>query len=148
MNEKYSTEELVEEITVAFEARIESIDDGYTKSGDERLTKMAPTVKELTQRIKSIIIARLRATDNLKNKSLMKLAADLGVSFSAAKIISDHAREEYDAKITKADQLCEAAIGLLDFIRGRFPKDFESGGAGFTCPYHEAIRKAIADYEK
>ena len=84
----------------------------------------------------------------MSEKSLMKLAADLGVSFSAAKIISDHAREEYDAKITKADQLCEAAIGLLDFIRGRFPKDFESGGAGFTCPYHEAIRKAIADYEK
>ena len=84
----------------------------------------------------------------MSEKSLMKLASDLGVSFSAAKIISDHAREEYDAKITKADQLCEAAIGLLDFIRGRFPKDFESGGAGFTCPYHEAICKAIADYEK
>jgi len=65
MSEKYSTEELVEEITVAFEARIESIDDGYTKSGDERLTKMAPTVKELTQRIKLIIIARLRAADAL-----------------------------------------------------------------------------------
>jgi len=32
MSEKYSTEELVEEITVAFEARIESIDDGYTKN--------------------------------------------------------------------------------------------------------------------
>ena len=39
----------------------------------------------------------------MSEKSLMKLAADLGVSFSAAKIISDHAREEYDAKITKAD---------------------------------------------
>ena len=45
----------------------------------------------------------------MSEKSLMKLAADLGVSFSAAKIISDHAREEYDAKITRADQLCEAA---------------------------------------
>jgi len=65
MSETYSTDELVEEITVAFEARIESIDDGYTKSGDERLTKMAPTIKELTQRIKSIIIARLRAADKL-----------------------------------------------------------------------------------
>jgi len=65
MSETYSTDELVEEITVAFEARIESIDDGYTKSGDERLTKMAPTIKELTQRIKSIIIARLRAADAL-----------------------------------------------------------------------------------
>jgi len=65
MSEKYSTEELVEEIMVAFEARIESIDDGYTKSGDDRLTKMAPSVKELTQRIKSIIIARLRAADKL-----------------------------------------------------------------------------------
>ena len=65
MSETYSTDELVEEITVAFEARIESIDDGYTKSGDERLIKMAPTVKELTQRIKLIIIARLRAADAL-----------------------------------------------------------------------------------
>ena len=30
----------------------------------------------------------------MSEKSLMKLASDLGVSFSAAKIISDHAREE------------------------------------------------------
>jgi len=65
MSETYSTDELVEEITVAFEARIGSIDDGYTKSGDERLIKMAPMVKELTQRIKSIIIAKLRAADAL-----------------------------------------------------------------------------------
>ena len=31
-------------------------------------------------------------------KSLMKLAEDLGVSFSAAKIISDHAKSEVDEK--------------------------------------------------
>jgi len=31
-------------------------------------------------------------------KSLMKLAEDLGVSFSAAKIISDHAQPEVDVK--------------------------------------------------
>ena len=135
MSEKYSTEELVEEITVAFEARIESIDDGYTKSGDERLTKMAPTVKELTQRIKSIIIARLRAGENLENKSLMKLAADLGVSFSAAKIISDHAREEYDAKITKADKLLRVAKKARFII-------------SVYCKEHiKEYDKAIAEYE-
>ena len=148
MSEKYSTDELVEEIYLAFENRVEAIDDSYCKSGNQQLVVTGPDEKFHCREKRDAIIARLRAVDNLKNKSLMKLAADLGVSFSAAKIISDHAREEYDAKITKADQLCEAAIGLLDFIRGRFPKDFESGGAGFTCPYHEAIRKAIADYEK
>jgi len=35
------------------------------------------------------IIARLRAGDNLENKSLMKLAEDLGISFSVAKICYD-----------------------------------------------------------
>ena len=62
--------------------------------------------------------------------------------------VDEPAYKEIIARLHAADVLCEAAIGLLDFIRGRFPKDFESGGAGFTCPYHEAIRKAIADYEK
>jgi len=50
------------------------------------------------------------------------------------------------AMIAKADKLCEAAKGLLDFIQAKFPGDFEQGGPGFTCPHHEAIRKAIADY--
>jgi len=77
------------------------------------------------------IIARLCAADNLKNKSLMKLAADLEVSFSAAKILEDHVRIEYDAKITKADVLCEAAKqAVLHHYTG------------------EALGKAIADYEK
>ena len=40
------------------------------------------------QQIKILI----KASFNLENKSLMKLAEDLGVSFSAAKIISDHAQ--------------------------------------------------------
>jgi hypothetical protein len=51
------------------------------------------------------------------------------------------------AKLRTADNLCEVAKGLLDFIRGRFPKDFKSGGSGFTCSHHEALRKAIADFE-
>lgn len=40
------------------------------------------------------IVALIKASFNLKNKSLMKLASDLGISFSAAKIISDHAQPE------------------------------------------------------
>ena len=68
----------------------------------------------------------------MSEKSLMKLAADLGVSFSVAKIISDHAREEYDAKITKADVLCEAA------------KEYLAGGEEFQG---NDLGKAIADYE-
>jgi len=84
---------------------------------------------------KDAIIARLRATDNLKNKSLMKLAADLGVSFSAAKIISDHAREEYDAKITKADKLLRIAKKARFII-------------SVYCKEHiKEYDKAIAEYE-
>ena len=73
----------------------------------------------------------------MSEKSLMKLAADLGVSFSAAKIISDHAREEYDAKITKADQLCEAAKGVI----GSYPEDEEQYWHTW-----EKFKKAIAEY--
>lgn len=42
------------------------------------------------QQIKEMI----QASDNLRNKSLGRLAEDLGVSFSAAKIISDHAQSQ------------------------------------------------------
>jgi len=118
MSEKYSTDELVE----ALEAY--GIANAIIKQ-EEILA----------------IIARLRAADNLKNKSLMKLAADLGVSFSAAKIISDHAREEYDAKITKADVLCEAAKKLGWMI----PVYPHIGG---HVSLLSKISKAIADYEK
>ena len=45
----------------------------------------------------------------MSEKSLMKLAADLGVSFSAAKILEDHVRAEYDVKLRTADALCKAA---------------------------------------
>jgi hypothetical protein len=45
----------------------------------------------------------------MSEKSLMKLASDLGVSFSAAKILEDHVRAEYDAKIIKADYLLNIA---------------------------------------
>ena len=95
------------------------------------------------------IIARLRATDNLKNKSLMKLASDLGVSFSAAKIISDHAREEYDAKITKADVLCEAAVGAGWFIEkfGSHRHLSEYPEECAHCHLLAKLRKAIAEYE-
>jgi hypothetical protein len=93
------------------------------------------------------IIARLRAADNLKNKSLMKLAADLGVSFSAAKILEDHVRAEYDAKLRTADALCKAAE--------RARKDFDrvnelaklAGVHPFTLTPKD-LDKAIADYEK
>ena len=84
------------------------------------------------------IIARLCAADNLKNKSLMKLAADLGVSFSAAKILEDHVRAEYDAKLRTADKLCEAAKVLEDY-------QFMMGERGYEL--EGALRKAIAEYE-
>jgi hypothetical protein len=96
---------------------------------------------------KDAIIAQLRAADNLKNKSLMKLAADLGVSFSAAKIISDHAREEYDAKITKADKLCEVANIIIKEIA--FYDDDDSDEY-IICQFKDLIqlRKAIAEYRE
>lgn len=42
--------------------------------------------------VKVKFLEAIKASTNLKNKSLGKLAEDLGVSFSAAKIISDHAQ--------------------------------------------------------
>jgi len=60
------------------------------------------------------IIARLRAVNNLENKSLMKLAADLGVSFSAAKILEDHVRAEYDARLRAADRLVSVVKETLN----------------------------------
>ena len=90
------------------------------------------------------IIARLRATDNLKNKSLMKLAADLGVSFSAAKILEDHVRAEYDAKLWAADVLCKAAKLAVFEILAPTPDSlmtFKIDGS------MDDLRNAIAEYE-
>lgn len=98
---EYSTDELVEEITIAFEARTESIDDGYAKSGDGRLTKMAPSVKERTQRMKSIIIARLRAADvdKMKADTLFHCAKDyLSVVTYAGMIALRKAIADYQGK--------------------------------------------------
>jgi hypothetical protein len=44
-------------------------------------------------------------------------------------------------------ELVKASAGLLAFIRERFPKDFEEGGSGYTCPHHRAIAAAIAKLE-
>jgi len=89
--------------------------------------------------------ARLRAGENLGNKSLMKLASDLGVSFSVAKILEDHVRIEYDAKITKADVLCEAAKLAVVEIPAPTPDSLMTfkidGSIG-------GLRKAIAGYEE
>ena len=63
----------------------------------------------------------------MSEKSLMKLASDLGVSFSAAKILEDHVRAEYDAKLRTADALISA-------IRE-------------DSPLSANVRKAIAEYE-
>lgn len=69
--------------------------DEKIKHGKEFLI-FTPNVKEwqrelqFYQQIKKLI----QASTNLKNKSLGRLAQDLGVSFSAAKIISDHAQPE------------------------------------------------------
>ena len=110
MSEKYSTDELVE----ALEAY--GIANAIIKQ-EEILA----------------IIARLRAADNLKNKSLMKLASDLGVSFSAAKILEDHVRAEYDARLRAADRLVSVVKETLN--RPTSYVDTRN------------IDKAIADYE-
>jgi len=77
--------------------------------------------------------ARLRAGENLGNKSLMKLASDLGVSFSAAKILEDHVRAEYDARLRAADRLVSVVKETLN--RPTSYVDTRN------------IDKAIADYE-
>ena len=82
----------------------------------------------------------------MSEKSLMKLAADLGVAFSAAKILEDHVRIEYDAKITKADVLCEAANMIIKEIASY---DVDDSDEYIICQFKDLIqlRKAIADYE-
>ena len=82
---------------------------------------------------KDAIIARLRAVNNLENKSLMKLAADLGVSFSAAKILEDHVRAEYDARLRAADRL----VSVVKETLNRPTSDVDTRN----------IDKAIAEYE-
>ena len=82
----------------------------------------------------------------MSEKSLMKLASDLGVAFSAAKILEDHVRAEYDAKLRTADALCKAAE--------RARKDFDrvnelaklAGVHPFTLTPKD-LDKAIAEYE-
>jgi len=100
----------------------------------------------------------------MSEKSLMKLAADLGVSFSVAKIISDHAREEYDARLRAADKLCmimnkianwlERQIALTERLekvnRGTFDSLADScvlDEKTYRAQLEE-VRKAIADYEE
>ena len=69
----------------------------------------------------------------MSEKSLMKLAADLGVSFSAAKILEDHVRAEYDARLRAADRLVSVVKETLN--RPTSYVDTRN------------IDKAIADYE-
>ena len=56
---------------------------GVIPYGDDRFEQAYQQIKEMIQ-----------ASTNLKNKSLGRLAQDLGVSFSATKIIHDHAQPE------------------------------------------------------
>jgi len=81
----------------------------------------------------------------MSEKSLMKLAADLGVSFSAAKILEDHVRAECDAKLRAADALCKAARLAVFEIPAPTPDSLMTfkidGSIG-------GLRKAIAGYEE
>ena len=132
MSEKFSTDKLAEELeTIVTEANA---------SEQFRFSK-------LNRSIMDAIIARLRAGENLENKSLMKLAADLGVSFSAAKILEDHVRIEYDAKITKADKLCEVANIIIKEIASY---DDDDSDEYIICQFKDLIqlRKAIAEYRE
>jgi hypothetical protein len=164
MSEKYSTDELVEEMYLAFENRNEAIDDSYCKSGNQQLVATGPDEKFHCREKRDAIIARLRAVDNLKNKSLMKLTEDLGVSFSAAKILEDHVRIEYDARLRAADKLCmimnkianwlERQIALTERLekvnRGTFDSLADScvlDEKTYRAQLEE-VRKAIADYEE
>ena len=144
MSEKQSTDELVEEIYLAFENRVEAIDDSYCKSGNQQLVATGPDEKFHCREKRDAIIARLRAADNLKNKSLMKLAADLGVSFSAAKILEDHVRAEYDAKLWAADALCKAARLAVFEIPAPTPDSLMTFKIDGSI---DDLRKAIAEYE-
>ena len=123
MSEKYSTDELVRALEIQLKMETDCV---------------------ITNLEIRAIIARLRATDNLKNKSLMKLAADLGVSFSAAKILEDHVRAEYDAKLWAADALCKAARLAVFEIPAPTPDSlmtFKIDGS------MDDLRNAIAEYE-
>ena len=89
-----------------------------------------------------------REGQTMSEKSLMKLASDLGVSFSVAKILEDHVRAEYDAKLRAADKLCEAAKKM-----GYHGGDFETLTHGFlerpiNVKSNDDLRKAIAGYER
>lgn len=60
-----------------------------------------PRIRQACQQIKQLIQSNpnseqnmAQGKGNLRNKSLGRLAEDLGVSFSAAKIISEHAQPE------------------------------------------------------
>ena len=124
MSEKYSTDELVRALEIQLKMETDCV---------------------ITNLEIRAIIARLRATDNLKNKSLMKLAADLGVSFSAAKILEDHVGAEYDAKLWAADALCKAARLAVFEIPAPTPDSlmtFKIDGS------MDDLRKAIAEYER
>ena len=150
MSEKYSTEELVKWVDRAFNL-------AETCSLSLRLN----TEKEIER---NAIITRLRAGDNLENKSLMRLAFDLGISVSAAKILEDHVRTEYDARLRAADKLCmimnkianwlERQIALTERLekvnRGTFDSLADScvlDEKTYRAQLEE-VRKAIADYEE
>ena len=71
------------------EELLEYLSDWYEYSQIEKaLNVIYKTDEQAYQQIKEMI----QASTNLRNKSLGKLAQDLGVSFSAVKIIHDHAQ--------------------------------------------------------
>jgi hypothetical protein len=93
----------------------------------------------------------------------MRLAADLEVSFSAAKILEDHVRTEYDARLRAADKLCmimnkianwlERQIALTERLekvnRGTFDSLADScvlDEKTYRAQLEE-VRKAITDYK-
>jgi hypothetical protein len=39
----------------------------------------------------------------------------------------------------------DACVGLLAFIREKYPQDFADGGRGYICPHHLAIDAALKD---
>jgi len=49
----------------------------------------------------------------------------------------------YSLVLEQRNELRDAAINLLNFIRSKFPDDFEDGGRGFSYSFHQALDRAI-----
>jgi hypothetical protein len=74
--------------------------------------------------------------DKMNDESKVKyLTAELG---SSAKLLIEghYLVSEYSDRY---EDLSQGVVGLLNFVKERFPDDFKEGGKGFTCPHHKRL---------